>query len=406
MSTFLESLDADLRDAILQIGKKVTFNVGEAVFIRGDPGKALFVIDSGSVRIHDGELTLNELEAGEAFGEIAGLGGLARTASVTAREDLVLLRIERDELFDVVQSRPAALRGLVQMLCERESGIANRMTSRSWRLRAAEQELEIGRRIQAGFLPDALPDIEGYDVAGYFQAARVVAGDFYDAFYIPAIDRLALVIGDVCDKGVGAALFMTLFRSLIRATAQSRTFVAWATDHDPGRTAPLDDTEQSVLAVETLTNTAALTNNYIATTHGKTSMFASAFIGLVEPASGELTYINAGHEEAFIIGDDGIRMSLPTTGPVLGLFPGVQQQPASARLEPGETLLLYTDGVPEATSESGDHYAEDRLREVVTQWRGNAAELLDAIRSDIEKFTGNAQQHDDITMLASHRKTA
>ena len=251
-----------------------------------------------------------------------------------------------------------------------------------------------------------MPDIEGYDVAGYFQAARVVAGDFYDAFYIPAIDRLALVIGDVCDKGVGAALFMTLFRSLIRATAQSRTFVAWATDHDPGRTAPLDDTEQSVLAVETLTNTAALTNNYIATTHGKTSMFASAFIGLVEPASGELTYINAGHEEAFIIGDDGIRMSLPTTGPVLGLFPGVQQQPASARLEPGETLLLYTDGVPEATSESGDHYAEDRLREVVTQWRGNAAELLDAIRNDIEKFTGNAQQHDDITMLASHRKTA
>ena len=281
--------------------------------------------------------------------------------------------------------------------------MAQRMTRRSWDLHAAQQELEIGRRIQAGFLPDALPKVPGYEISGHFQAARDVAGDFYDAFYIPSIDRLALVIGDVCDKGVGAALFMTLFRSLIRATAQSRNFMTWAVDSDPGETRAPNDLDPDLLVRQTLANTIALTNNYVATTHGKTSMFASVFFGLLDPESGAIDYINAGHEEAFVIGRNGIRHALPPTGPVVGIFAGANYGIEAAILEPGETILLYTDGVPEATSESGEQLSDERLRSMLDSWHGTADQLLQMIANSVSEFAKGARQHDDITMLASRR---
>lgn len=403
VSSFLESLNPELRDVIRLTGAPVSYKAGQSVFKYGDAGVAIYIIESGTVRVHDGDLVLNMLGDGDVFGELAALGGVERTASATAEEDLKVLRVESEALFNALQERPAALRGLVKMLCERGSGMAQRMTKRSWKLHAAQQELEIGRRIQAGFLPDGLPKVPGYETSGHFQAARDVAGDFYDAFYIPSIDRLALVIGDVCDKGVGAALFMTLFRSLIRATAQSRTFMTWAVESDPGNTRAPNDLDSGLLVDETLTNTVALTNNYVATTHGKTSMFASLFIGLLDPQSGAIDYINAGHEEAFIIGRNGIRQGLPPTGPVVGIFAGAKHDIEAAVLEPGETIFLYTDGVPEATSESGEQFSDQRLRSLLESWQGTADQLLQMIVNSVSEFAEGARQHDDITMLASRR---
>jgi len=403
MNAFLESLAPELREAIELAASEVCFAKGQNVFNRGDAGVAVYIIEKGSIRVHDGDLLLNRLGPGEVFGEIAGLGGIERTASVTAEEDLELLRVEREALYDAVRTRPEALKGLVSMLCERESGIAERMTRRSWKLRAAEHELEIGRRIQTGFLPDTLPEIPGYEIEGHFHAARVVAGDFYDAFDIPAIGRVALVLGDVCDKGVGAALFMTLFRSLIRASAQSRDFKSWGVEHDPAWSVTSGEQDNSTLANETLANTVALTNNYVATTHGKTSMFASAFVGLLDPGTGTLNYVNAGHEEAYILGNDGINATLPPTGPVLGIFPGVRHEMATTTLAPGDTLLLYSDGVPEATSRTGEQFSDSRLRDLLGGFDGSAGDLVEMIITSIKDFTDGALQHDDITLLASRR---
>lgn len=375
------------------------------MFNRGDVGLALYVIEKGSVRVHDGDLVLNRLGPGEVFGEIAGLGGMERTASVTAEADLELLRVEREALYRTVSTRPEALKGLVSMLCERESGLADRMTDRSWKLRAAEHELEIGRQIQSGFLPDVLPETPGYEIEGYFQAARVVAGDFYDAFEISSIDRIAVVLGDVCDKGVGAALFMTLFRSLIRAAAQSRDFGSWGVEHDPAMAAASESQDIDLIANETLANTAALTNNYVATTHGKTSMFASAFIGLLDPKTGLLTYINAGHEEAYVIGGEGIRATLPPTGPVLGIFTGASHEIATTMLTPGDLLLLYSDGVTEATNQPGEQFSGSRLRSLLNEFDGSAKELIETIITSIKEFSEGAAQHDDITLLATRRET-
>ena len=402
MNAFLDSLSPDLRELIRATGENVAFRSGDTIFERGETGEAMYVVLSGSVRVHDADLLLNTLGEGEIFGEIAGLGGTERTATIIADEDVELLRVEKEALFDAVLAKPPVLRGLVKMLCERESGMADRMTRRSWKLHAAEQELEIGRRIQSGFLPETLPSVPGYELAAHFQAARVVAGDFYDAFYLPSMNRIALVIGDVCDKGVGAALFMTLFRSLIRATAQARKFLRWAEDSNPAASVPVGK-DVAELVQETLANTVALTNNYVAVTHGKTSMFASVFVGLLETDTGELSYINAGHEEAYIVGKGGIRSKLAPTGPVVGIFAGAHHEIASATLEAGETLLTYSDGVPEATNDAGEQFTSEKLEKLLDEFTGCASELIDSINAALSDFTHGAGQHDDITLLAASR---
>ncbi|HKP15340.1 MAG TPA: response regulator, partial [Gemmatimonadaceae bacterium] len=166
--------------------------------------------------------------------------------------------------------------------------------------KSLERELEIGREIQLGFLPDALPTADGWEIRAHFRPARQVAGDFYDAFSLPN-GRVALVLADVCGKGVGAALFMALFRSLLRALAETE-FASAASMHDG------------------LCATVQGTNDYIARTHGRANMFATAFVAVLDPATGALDYLNAGHEPPAIVGSAGVRARLQPTGPALGLL--------------------------------------------------------------------------------------
>ena len=193
---------------------------GETVVTKGDHGSAMYFIASGKARVHDGKVELATLEAGDLFGEMAVLDSDVRSASVTADEDSVLLGLERDVLWRIVSRSPQALKSIIAFVMQRERNIVEDVTNRTAQVMAFEKELEIGRRIQADFLPEYIPEAEGWEIATYFEAAREVAGDFFDVFELEPEGKLAIVIGDVCDKGVGAALFMTLFRSLIRATCQ------------------------------------------------------------------------------------------------------------------------------------------------------------------------------------------
>ena len=155
----------------------------------------------------------------------------------------------------------------------------------------AERELEIGRQIQAGFFPTVMPTLQGWELATHFQAARHVAGDFYDVFTLGEDNKVGLVIADVCDKGVGAALFMALFRSFIRVlsgTAHSDGHLAIS---NPA-TDPAKILQKTILSI----------NNYISITHEEAGMFATIFYGILDPDKGILTYINGGHEPPIIIG--------------------------------------------------------------------------------------------------------
>ncbi len=251
-------------------------------------------------------------------------------------------------------------------------------------LKALERELEIGREIQSGFLPDELPQPSGWEIVARFQPAREVAGDFYDAFTVGE-GKIVLIVADVCDKGVGAALFMALARSLLRALAQ-QNFATKGSD------------------AAHLQSTVVQTNDYIAETHDSANMFATLFIAVLHPKSGALTYINAGHNPPMVISKRGIKAQLGRTGPAVGVIPQVKFDTLETRLDPGDTLLAYTDGVADAVNPGGKEFSTERLLELAQIARSSANELLDAIHSELCAHIADVPQADDITLLAARRK--
>lgn len=248
-------------------------------------------------------------------------------------------------------------------------------------LRSVKQELELGRRTQADFLPAELPCWPGWEIAAAFHPAREVAGDFYDAFLLPG-DRIGLVIADVCDKGVGAALFMALVRSLVRAFAEKS---------DPA-------TDEALDAVR-------LTNSYIARHHhrNRTHVYATLFFGLLDPHSGVLTYINGGHPPPVLLGSNGATTPLDPTGPAVGMMAASTFRVAQATIAPGESLLAYTDGVTEARDSGGNLFGEERLLATLEPPPPSVVTLMERIETAVRGHVGHDALADDITMLAVRR---
>jgi sigma-B regulation protein RsbU (phosphoserine phosphatase) len=272
-----------------------------------------------------------------------------------------------------------------------------------------ERELEIGREIQLGFLPDSLPSPDDWDINVRFRPARTVAGDFYDVFELVNRRRLALVVADVCDKGVGAALFMALIRSLLRHTAEQsglQSLIAadllseetvWA---EQSRAIP-------VVGATPLLNAVAGTNNYLTRNHIRQGYFATMFFGVLDPLSGNLVYINGGHNPPVLVSGSGAEpVLLEPTGPAVGVIPDVSFSLGYAQLSPGDTLFIYTDGVTEARSASGEFFGEDLMVEQLTEAAGRGEELLDHMDGALGAFVGAADQSDDITMMAVHWRPA
>jgi serine phosphatase RsbU (regulator of sigma subunit) len=252
--------------------------------------------------------------------------------------------------------------------------------------RSLERELDIGREIQTGFLPDVLPAPPGFEISSHFKPARQVAGDFYDGFALPD-GRVALVLADVCGKGVGAALFMALFRTLLRALSAPAFAAAPSTG-------------------EGLRATVQATNDYIAGTHGSANMFATVFFAVLDPATGAIDYVNAGHELPVLVGADGrVRARLAPTGPAVGLMPDLQFGVAQERLATGETLFSYTDGVTDAHDPAEAALGEERLLALLAGDAGSAPALLSRVDAALTSHIGGAAQFDDIAMLAVRRTT-
>ena len=267
--------------------------------------------------------------------------------------------------------------------------------------RSMEKELEVGRKIQSSFFPELLPELPGWEIATYFQAANQVAGDFYDAFFLSDRKAVGLVIADVCDKGVGSALFMALIRSLMRVfsgqTHLCDTFILDNQDRIEGIVPPREtnsvDPINALIAV-------ALTNDYIEQNHSLMSMFATLFFGILNPETGVLAYINAGHEPLIVVGPDGIKQDLKPTGPAVGMMPDANFSIKEVQLEAGDILVGFTDGVTEALSPGGEFFGKKRLQSILDQPAPSAPELLERIKSSLSAYTANAPQNDDITLLA------
>ncbi len=267
-------------------------------------------------------------------------------------------------------------------------------------------ELEKGRQIQVNFLPNQLVQIPGWETAAFFKPARQVAGDFYDIFQIPG-GSVGFVVADVCDKGVGAALFMALFRSLIRIFSGQTSLngltltcsdAATEEFEPPTNNPAIDPSHLKALKA------VYLTNNYIALNHGELAMFATLFFGILEPDTGELSYISGGHEPLYIVDSKGgVKEQLVSTGPSVGIEPRINFDIRQTRIEPNDILLGYTDGVTEANAADGSFFSNERLMAILNRPSGSVEQLLKNIAGNLQGHIGDAEQFDDITMLAVKR---
>ena len=244
--------------------------------------------------------------------------------------------------------------------------------------RRYEQELKLAGDLQISFLPPAPPQIAGYQIALTLKPARETSGDFYDVFPLPN-GAVGLLIADVVDKGAAAALFMALSLTLLRDQAVEHPL-------DPAR----------VLR--------EVNRRLIAGTDG--NRFVTVFYGSLDVGSGRLTYSNAGHNPP-LLARAASRESptyLSRTGPLLGMLPEQAWQTSTTTLEPGDALVLYTDGITEAQGSAGDLYGMERLEAVVREaCLRSACEVQEHILASVQGFLGDAPQWDDIALMVLRR---
>ena len=237
-----------------------------------------------------------------------------------------------------------------------------------------QHELRVAQLIQKTLLPKDLPALPGWRVNAYYQAARQVGGDFYDFIYLDD-DRLGLVIGDVTDKGVPAALLMATTRSVLRAVAQRVM--------SPGQ----------VLEVV----------NEIIYQDIPPNMFVTCLYAVLDPESGQLLYANAGHDLPYHRHQMGEVTELRATGMPLGLMPGMKYEEKETRLAYGENILFYSDGIVEAHNPDRGMYGFPRLMKLVGEYEGDTP-LKELVLEDLAEFTGPGwEQEDDITMVTLQR---
>ncbi|MFG2052015.1 PP2C family protein-serine/threonine phosphatase [Micromonospora sp. NPDC048935] len=276
-------------------------------------------------------------------------------------------------------------------------------------LRAYEQDLNNAREVQAGFLPDCLPTPDGWEVGVRYRPARQVAGDFYDCFELVNGLRLGFLVADVCDKGLSAALFMALIRTLLRHTAEHAG--SW---NLMGGTPPIALAGGSIAGTSLapilsvgagpLLESVNATNRYLARNHLGQGYFVTLFFGVLDPVSGALLFVNGGHNPPVLLRANGGYTLLPPTGPAIGMLANSVYSLGNVRMEPGDTLFVYTDGVVEARSHTGGMFGMPRLLEVLDQPVDSAESLLVAVEGRLDRYVGTADQADDITMLALRRR--
>jgi serine phosphatase RsbU (regulator of sigma subunit)/DNA-binding NarL/FixJ family response regulator len=236
------------------------------------------------------------------------------------------------------------------------------------------RELALAAQMQTSLLPKTLPDVPGWQLAARLDPARETSGDFYD--FIPFPDgRLGILVADAADKGMGAALYMTLSRTLIRT---------YAAEYDTRPDLVLSATNRRIL-MDT-----------------RAELFVTVFYAILDPVAGRLAYCNAGHNPPFLLNtqNKGPVQALSRTGLPLGVFEDTAWTQDVVEIAPGDVLLLYTDGITEAQDRQGAFFSEKRLLEVAQANLGRSAQdIQDALITQVREFSGDAPQSDDITLM-------
>jgi sigma-B regulation protein RsbU (phosphoserine phosphatase) len=387
--------------------QQVTYPAGAILMREGERGDGVYIVLSGLFEIvkelgTPDEHLFGRRGAGEFVGEMGLLNqdGL-RTASVRAASDAQVIRLTRADFDRLLQRYPMIAYDMLRVLSTRlrdsNDAVIHDLQEKNRQLQAQNQqlaqayadleaaqaqlvekealehELRLAREIQERILPRRLPTPPGFDLGARMVAAREVGGDFFDVFPLGS-DALGLVVGDACGKGMPAALFMALTRSLLRAEAARAASPEVA----------LRETNQHLAEISTA------------------GMFITILYGVLSYSTGEFIYARAGHELPLIWDASGLPLArVRANGQPLGLLPDPAIDVQTLRLPPGGTLLLFSDGVTEATNAQGGFFGLESVQATVQAYPGMPAQqLCDQLVDTLTAYRGTAPQADDITLLA------
>jgi len=348
-----------------------TFRKGEYLFKMGEKAEKLYYVSKGIIRLPEINLFM---QAGQIIGEMGIFSPEKnRTASAVAEEDVEAYTLTSDEVKALISREPALGINIIQLSIKRFIEQLKAETAARERINT---ELRIARDIQASLLPrtfPAFPDRNEFDLYAIMEAAKEVGGDLYD-FFLVNDKKLCVLVGDVSGKGVPAALFMAVSKALLKSEAM--------------RGYPVGEILARV-------------NNLICPDNCE-SMFVTVFCLLLNTDTGEAECCSAGHNPPLLCSSSGAAeyLDLPQ-GVVIGFEENCQYQSKTLRLNPGELLLLYTDGVTEAENSREEVFSESRLKACV--WgicNPDVRNVIERVQAEIARHAQTHPQSDDITILA------
>lgn len=387
-------------DSLLSVLDVCKLEDREILFREGDRGENFYVVLEGELEVlmaeeTPDELLLNVLYEGEYLGEMSLITpGGQRTASVRARGKSTLLSMSRAQFLDLTKKHPELAISMVRVLSQRldatNTATFRDLTEKNRQLQTAydelkaaqaqliekermERELQVAADIQLSILPDVLPVAEGFSFGARILPARQVGGDLYDIFPVKE-NHIGILIGDVADKGIPSALFMARAHALVMAEA---------------------DTGMS--AGEVL----RLVNGHI-TRLQKSTQFVTVLYGLLDVNARLFSYARAGHEPPLILHPDGGVERVPhSPGMALGLWDDVALDERTIELLPGDTLILYTDGMTDCRNPKGEPFGLERIKTVLSGYaKMNAQQMCDHLLDTLQKYQDGCKQDDDVTLVA------
>ena len=409
------------RESLLAVAGRfrfTTYPAGEIIMREGDPGSFACLIVDGEVEVFKdlsiGRVCVARVGPNQIIGELGVFSDQPRSATIVARSELTVARMEQSSLIALCAEYPPLAVAIIRDLGGRlarmnralgfltsaaealrrdqfDPALLAELTGRpgelatfaqafadmAGELRAKQnrrQEMHAAAEIQQSILPPPLPHqgaAARIDLHAEMHPAREIGGDFYDHYMLDE-SRLAFTVGDVSGKGIPAALFMAVSRTVMRG-------VGGAADTAPGMEAA----------------------NRLLSTQNSACMFVTLFHGVLDLASGVLRYCNAGHNPPYLVRADGRQEKLGATGVAFGFDPEMPYYVEETALRPGDLLFLFSDGITEAFDPSGNEFGVGRLEAALAAGRGNlAAEVVAGVLAATREFAAGAEQSDDITCLA------
>lgn len=359
----------------------------EVLISPGQENHYVYLLLSGHLQVYldtDESQISFPIGTGECVGEMSIIEGRLTSAHVIAEEASRLIAMPEEVFWDELMRLPGAVRNMLGVMAQRMrkvNEVVLRTQEQRLRYEQLQQELEAAGKIQANILPKDIPlfpDHPQVEVCATLEPAREVGGDFYDAIALDS-RHIYIAIGDVCGKGLPAALFMVRAMALLRTTLSN------------------PDVFESVLPAV----------NQMMCQNNPDSTFVSLFVGLFDVKSGRLTYMNGGHNPPFFArrGDTFKLLTMPK-GTVLGVYEEARYEVAELIFKPGDSLVLYTDGITEAENSRQEFFSTERAAEVLNRVvdADDLTVLLNTLEKSVLRFSRGQPQADDLTILALRYK--